>query len=236
MTNQKFKVGDKVKLLSDCSGFCKGKIYTLAKDVGGLFLTKSRGDYHSDNSCTEGSCGKKYWQLVKPKTPKKEIAKKPVVQFKAGDTYMNYADLTPFPDYKKASGLGLKVGDLCVLVVTGKEEYGASIGQIVEFVYDDNSVNPYFSSPQILKKNYNRISIRFNILAPLPALTKKGNPKIREWNKRTEFTHKSGFKIENDKITWPDGTTQTFAEFAKKYNTIRQVYRKLSAVKNSFHD
>lgn len=56
-----------------------------------------------------------------------------------------------------------------------------------------------------------------------------------EWEKVIAFSSKSGFKIEKDKITFPNGEQSTFQDFTKKYNAMRQVCRKLSAVKKEFN-
>ncbi len=51
------------------------------------------------------------------------------------------------------------------------------------------------------------------------------------WISRTEYVSKTGFKIEKDKITFPNGLRYTFEEFTKHYNQLRGVYRKLSELK-----
>lgn len=63
----------------------------------------------------------------------------------------------------------------------------------------------------------------------LPSQPTSKQPEI--WTQKTEYVSKSGFKIEKDKITFPDGKTYTFDQFTKHYNQLRSVYRKLSDLK-----
>jgi hypothetical protein len=57
-----FKVGDKVKMRSECSGALKGRIYTLIRRTGGR-LTTDIGDGSEDSGC---SC-QHNWILIETK-------------------------------------------------------------------------------------------------------------------------------------------------------------------------
>lgn len=65
----------------------------------------------------------------------------------------------------------------------------------------------------------------------LQASITKPKREVQEWTQRIKYTSKTGFKIEKDKITFPNGLSYTFEEFTKHYNQLRGVYRKLSELK-----
>lgn len=68
--------------------------------------------------------------------------------YKEGDHYADWKNLTPFPDNKRATELGLKVGDLVVLVNNGNHVDLSKIplGTIIEFIRDDGSYSPRFKT------------------------------------------------------------------------------------------
>lgn len=73
--------------------------------------------------------------------------------------------------------------------------------------------------------------LHFSSVDPFLSSNKSPVKQPETWTQKTEYISKSGFKIEKDKITFPDGKTYTFDQFTKHYNQLRSVYRKLSDLK-----